>query len=184
MPTSCNCGHIFTQQSPFCPQCGRAAPRPSFTPEPKRTREWLLPVVSISAVIIVAAVATQFEKGRDRRQPATAASPSPSRTQLTTEHVNVIRQALKAKGYPAPTLTVSDGGFLVATFELQHLPQQSFRRYAEDALLIIRNAMLPFNAFQNYRVTLNGPSPGPGLIRRYGNARFIEGGSVTWEPAE
>jgi hypothetical protein len=109
---------------------------------------------------------------------------APSRPQLTAEHRDAINKALKARGYPAPTLTVSDSDYLVATFELQHAPQQSFRAYAEDALLTIRNVMLPFRAFENYRVTLNGPPPGPGLIRRYGNARFVEGGRVTWEPAE
>ena len=44
--------------------------------------------------------------------------------------------------------------------------------------------MLPFKIVESYRVTLNGPSPGTGLIRRYGSARFFEGGQVTWEPAE
>jgi hypothetical protein len=107
-----------------------------------------------------------------------------SQTQLTVEHREAIQKALKTKGYPTPTLSVTDGGFLVATFELQKLPQESLRAYAEDAVLTIRNAMLPVHAFQNYRVTLNGPSPGPGLVRRYGNARLIEGGSVRWEPAE
>jgi len=32
-------------------------------------------------------------------------------------------------------------------------------------------------------VTLNGPPPGTGLIRRFGSARFIEGGQVEWEAA-
>ncbi len=108
----------------------------------------------------------------------------PSRAGLTAEQTDAIQKALKAKGYPAPTLTVTDGGFLVATFELPGPPPPSLRAYAEGALLTIRNTMLPFHTFQNYRVTLNGPSPGPGLVRRYGVARFIEGGSVKWEPAE
>src|ERR1044071_906583 len=101
--------------------------------------------------------------------------PTPSRPQLTAEHSDAIQKALKAKGYPAPNLTISDNGFLVATFELQRTPQQSLRAFAEDALLTIRNTMHPYRIFDRYRVTLNGPSPGPGLIRRYGNARFIEG---------
>jgi hypothetical protein len=104
--------------------------------------------------------------------------------QLTTEHRNAISSALRAKGYPLPvSLEVTDGGFLVATFEIDE-PVDSLQRFAEDRLLVIRNTMLPFHVVNNYRVTLNGPSPGQGLIRRYGVARFIEGGSVTWEPAK
>lgn len=109
--------------------------------------------------------------------------PAP-RPQLTAAHSDAIQKALKAKGYPAPSLEITDGGFLVATFELQRAPQPSPRVFAEDALLTIRNTMLPFRVVDKYRVTLNGPSPGPGLIRRFGNARFIEEGKVTWESAE
>jgi len=94
-------------------------------------------------------------------------------------------KALKEKGYPEPNLEVSDTGFLVATFTLSGPPtRQSLRTYAEEALLIIRNTMHPHQVVKSYRVTLNGPSPGPGLIRRYGVARYIEGYQVTWEPAD
>gem|GEM_PF-5821012 len=108
-----------------------------------------------------------------------------SRPQLTSEHRAEIIKALKAKGYPAPDLEMSDTGFLVATFTLSTAPRQSLKGYAEDALMIIRNTMYPHDAKKNYnyRVTLNGPSPGPGMIRRYGVARYIEGDQVTWEPA-
>jgi len=105
--------------------------------------------------------------------------------QLTTEHRKAISSALRVKGYRSPvSLELTDGDFLVATFELNEADtQNSLRGFAEERLLIIRNTMLPFHVVNNYRVTLNGPSPGQGLIRRYGSARFIEGGGVTWEPA-
>lgn len=107
------------------------------------------------------------------------------RPQLTSEHRTAIIKALKAKGYPEPDLEMSDTGFLVATFTLSAPPRQSLKGYAEDALMTIRNTMYPHDVKKNYnyRVTLNGPSPGPGMIRRYGVARYIEGDQVTWEPA-
>jgi hypothetical protein len=110
---------------------------------------------------------------------------SSSPKQLTTEHRNAIKAALRSKSYPAPTsLEITDGDWLVATFELSgRVPGGSLQRFGEDAVVTIREAMLPFHLVEAYRVTLNGPSPGTGLIRRYGSARFIEGGQVEWETA-
>src|SRR5688572_23329463 len=94
--------------------------------------------------------------------------------QLTTEHRNAINAALRAKKYPTPTsLEITDGGWLVATFELGgSVPGGSLQGFAENAVVTIREAVLRFHLVESYRVTLNGPSPGTGLIRRYGNARF------------
>lgn len=103
---------------------------------------------------------------------------------LTTQHRAAISNALGSRGYPSPSsLEITDGGFLVATFELHDLPSGGFRAFGEESILIIREAVLRYHLVQAYRVTLNGPSPGTGLIRRYGNVRFIEGGQVEWEPA-
>jgi hypothetical protein len=104
---------------------------------------------------------------------------------LTDEHRTAINKALKAKHYPAPeSLEITEGGFLVATFQINGpVTPNSLEGFATGSLLAIREAMLPFKVVDNYRVTLNGPSPGTGLIRRYGNARFIEGDQVRWEPA-
>lgn len=103
---------------------------------------------------------------------------------LTSDHHEQIDKALVAKGYPEPALEIADSGFLVATFELSgpRTPQE-LRAYAEGAVIIIRNTMRPYHLTDKYRVVLNGPSPGEGLIRRYGVARFMEGDQVRWEPA-
>ena len=102
---------------------------------------------------------------------------------LTDEHRRAINSALSAKKYPRPiSLEITDGGWLVATFELPgRAPGGSFEAFGTDAVITVREAMLPFKLVQSYRVTVNGPSPGTGLIRRYGSARFIEGGRVEWE---
>jgi hypothetical protein len=96
-----------------------------------------------------------------------------------------IEAALRSAGLPLPkTLELNSSGWLVATYELA--PDEfrgSGQEFAEKAVLAIRNTMYQTKptAMHAYRVTLNGPSPGPGLIRRYGSARFIEGGSVKWD---
>jgi len=114
-----------------------------------------------------------------------ANSRTTTRKVLTTEHRVAIKEALKAKNYPAPTsLEITDGDWLVATFQLSGgIPGGSFQGFAQDAVITIREAMLPFHLVHAYRVTLNGPPPGTGLIRRYGSARFIEGAQVEWEAA-
>lgn len=105
---------------------------------------------------------------------------------LTAEHRSAIQASLRKIGYPQPNeLEINDTGFLVATFELRGpVDRLSLKSFAEDSIMAIREAMLPFKAIERYRVTLNGPSPGTGMIRRYGNARLIEGGAVEWEPAD
>lgn len=113
-----------------------------------------------------------------------AGRPSKPPPKLTFEQIDAINKALDAKGYPYPVLEIADTGFLVATFQLDAPPRnKTLRAFAEDAVIIIRNAMHSQGIFNKYRVVVNGNSPGPGLIRRYGVARYIEGDQVSWEPA-
>jgi len=101
-----------------------------------------------------------------------------------------IADALSEAGFPAAQAIEIDNGRLVVTFEfddaaLTLLEAKGFgsaREVASKAVITVRNAELPFDLVDSYRVTMNGPSPGPGLIMRYGSARFSEGGAVAWEP--
>lgn len=105
---------------------------------------------------------------------------------LSAQQGSEIRAALQGKGYPAPkSIEINESNWLVATFELANPRSAAYlEKFATETLLTIRNTMYPYSVVKNYRVTLEGPSPGPGLILRYGNARFIEGGRVEWEPAK
>jgi hypothetical protein len=95
------------------------------------------------------------------------------RVNLNSEHRNEIRAALTAQGLPNPsTIEITDGGWLVATYQISD--GAGARNLAERAVLAIREAMLPYRLVDTYRVTVNGPSPGTGLIRRYGSARFTD----------
>jgi len=105
---------------------------------------------------------------------------------LSIQQKSEIKAALQAKGFPAPnSLEINESGWLVATFVLSDPRSATYlESFATDTLLTIRNTMYSHSIVKNYRVTLDGPSPGPGLVLRYGNARFIEGGKMEWEPAK
>lgn len=94
-----------------------------------------------------------------------------------------VTQALSVKDLPAPVSLGLVGNFVVADFEVSQAQLRSFGYSAEAfgkaALLEIREDLLRFS-FKNFRVNVNGPSPGTGLVRRYGSARYIDGGSVEW----
>ena len=74
-------------------------------------------------------------------------------------------------------------GFLVVTVELPARRASSARQVGETTVLAVRNALSGQTSAKGYRVSVRGPSPGPKLVRLYGTARFIEGGSVTWTSA-
>lgn len=105
---------------------------------------------------------------------------------LSTQHESEIQAALLEKGFPAPkSLEVNESGWLVATFVLSDPRSAAYlENFATDTILTIRNTIYRYSIVSKYRVTLDGPPPGPGLVLRYGSARFIEGGRVEWEPAK
>jgi hypothetical protein len=119
------------------------------------------------------------EKGAKQKQQSSA-------QQLSTQNESEIQTALRSKGYPGPkSLEINESGWLVATFELSNPRSATYlENFATDTILIIRNTMYPHSVVSKYRVTLDGPPPGPDLVLRYGAARFIEGGKVAWEPAK
>lgn len=103
-------------------------------------------------------------------------------TMLTADHLDAVDKALGAKAIIRPdSIELQSTGFVVATWEISDASAAllSERRFAEDRLLLIREALLPFG-FKSYRVNVNGPPPGTGLVRRYGSARYIDGGRLEW----
>jgi hypothetical protein len=95
-----------------------------------------------------------------------------------------ITSDLQRINFPAPSsLEVNDSGFVVATFDGIEPSRvtDGGKDFAETAILRIREQLLPSGNYKNYRVTINGPSPGTGMISRYGSARLLEDGKVDWE---
>jgi hypothetical protein len=105
-------------------------------------------------------------------------------TPLKHEDRELIATALRDARLPEPqSLDINDVGYLVATFEPAQPPSRATaEKFATTALFVIRNVMVRRNVVSNYRVTLNGPSLGRGLVLRYGSALFSEGGSLDWQP--
>jgi hypothetical protein len=72
---------------------------------------------------------------------------------------------------------------LVVTVEIPEADALKARRVGTKAVLAVRNSLYGHSPVDSFRVTVNGPAPGPGLITRYGSARFTEGSAVDWEYA-
>ncbi|MBM4048243.1 MAG: hypothetical protein FJ279_24330 [Planctomycetes bacterium] len=130
---------------------------------------WLAAAAALCLTLVSCGTATQTEK------PAKV---------LSADDRATILAALQEKSLPFPvSLELNESGYLVATFELADpVSAEYLRAFATESLLAIRNRMQARSLTDKYRVTLNGPSPGPDLVLRYGSARFIEGGSVEWDP--
>lgn len=109
---------------------------------------------------------------------------SQQQQQLSAQNESEIQAALQSKGFPIPkSIELNESGWLVTTFELSNPRSASYlENFATNTLLTIRNTMYPHSIVSQYRVTLDGPPPGPDLVLRYGSAWFIEGGQVEWEP--
>jgi hypothetical protein len=105
-------------------------------------------------------------------------------TSLKYEDRELIATALRDARLPEPqSLDINNVGYLVATFEPAQPPSRAAAEtFATTALFAIRNVMGRRNVVSNYRVTLNGPALGRGLVLRYGSALFSEGGSLDWQP--
>jgi hypothetical protein len=103
--------------------------------------------------------------------------------ELTDEQREAVMSAFRMDGRVPPESIELVGNCVVAEFlltdEHRRELQNPVREYAERRLIMIREALLPFG-FTDYRVNVNGPPPGTGLIKRYGSARLMGNGSVEW----
>jgi acyl-CoA synthetase (AMP-forming)/AMP-acid ligase II len=130
------------------------------------------------------------QTAREKRTAEQQDAAERQRRQLESLNKAITTELAGAGLPPHQSIEITEGNWLVATFQIDDpaLTQMSSagitspREFATKAVILVRNAALPFKVVTNYRVTMNGPPPGPGLIMRYGSARFSEGGSVTWEP--
>ena len=99
---------------------------------------------------------------------------------LTASHIAAVERMHIGKGWDQPaSVEISNAGFIVVEYEVPRPVPGGPRAYGETRLLAVREILLPFG-FQDYRVNVNAPRPGTGLVERYGSARFINGGSVEW----
>jgi hypothetical protein len=134
--------------------------------------------IALGICLLVLVVALQLLRKANIQSP-----PPPTFARLTEKDREVIARALRNAELPQPlSLDIDNSGNLVAVYTPDAPPSNAdARSFATTAVSVIREAMVRRNVVSNYRVTLNGPSIGQGLIIRYGSALFSEGGSVDWQ---
>jgi hypothetical protein len=164
------------------------APRQDLTPEAAQAaaRAHRLGVImAVVAAIGVAIAAIAWQASRTSSEGPRVARTAPlsrstAATALTSSDREAVSAVLRAQGLTEPaSLELESTGFVVADYEVSDLTAGSYRAFGQARLLAIREALLP-SGFKNFRVNVNGPPPGTGLVRRYGSARYIDGGRVEW----
>lgn len=164
-----HCAEEIQDEAKVCKHCGRDAV--TIGALKKKRGCGTLIVAGIVGVILLAIIGSFLDD-------------SPSRpTTLTEAHRTAVEKAFIDNGLKPTTLELANTGFVTATFELTNEQVAGLRgatsMFGEQKLLLIREALLPFG-FTDYRVNVNGPPPGTGMVRRYGSARLIGGGKVEW----
>lgn len=126
---------------------------------------------------------------------AGACKEKPLPPELTKEHREIVAEVIsKAKRtLPSPqawelsSLEIDpEILYLVATikFNGNPTPTRAMAKQIGTVLVLeIRNALNPYGVADDYRVSLNGPEPGAGLVLRYGSARMSRNrtGGITWK---
>jgi hypothetical protein len=103
-------------------------------------------------------------------------------TPLPAAQLRNVMTMLVARGLTEPVqIEVQSTGFVVANYEIPtgSRAQRDPRAFAEARLIAIREALLA-DGYKDFRVNVNGPPPGTGLVQRYGSSRLIDGGRVEW----
>jgi hypothetical protein len=165
----------------------------------KRVLKMVLAVVAVSVLLIGGLVAfivvnETSEKRAARDGAYAAAAPARAaaveaaaaeRAEIRKRINEAMERTLTEAGVTGSwTWEQASGGWLVVTVEIPEDDGYKARTIGTKGVLAVRNQFYQQKIAgmdsDRYRVTVNGPSPGPDMIKRYGSAR-LNGGEVNWE---
>lgn len=199
----CNsCGQILRIPEQYAGQQGKCNGCGADILVPRKKESKLSGTHKVIGLIVIACLITTISLITDEQDYS---SPSPSRQipgdseaqatapeafepALTEAHINAALDALRAKDSLLPdSIELSDTGYVAITYNMSTGFSVGAESFATETLLIVRNAiyvMPDADKEWNYRLTIFGPSPGPGLVSVIGTARFASDGfdGIKWTP--
>ncbi len=132
----------------------------------------------------------EAEEARAAKEAAKAEQYAKDHPPLTQAHIDAAMDAIRAAGLPLPeSIELTDSGYVTVMLQLDEIPSAaSWEAFATDYTLAVRNAIYVMSDASdqwNYRVSIHGPSPGPGLVSIIGTARMSHyDGSISWKKGQ
>lgn len=99
--------------------------------------------------------------------------------ELTSDHMAAIERAMDQRAYIHPTRVAIVNDTVTATYQINNDLAIPPRRFAEDRLEVIRQALKPFR-FDQFAVEVYGTAGAP--PKAWGTARALTDRAVTWHP--